>query len=232
MSLLNNGDIIAEVLVRNNRTTTDSFITDTNLFDWLRQAHTWASSFKKWPFTEGRVSTTWTGTEEISFEGYKADTIRFIQIGGKRLQKINFEDYQLMRENYPDANDRVYSDFSRILFINPSADVSGTLTAYGQFQPTLDPTDLAQETVFSSWDAEGNEAIVEKMTAYLKAREHLPDETKFHDDRAMQKLEEVAGRIGQEQFAYHSKNDDGMFKRMDVVNGGFEDEVFRRDQFS
>lgn len=231
MSLLNNGDIITEVLVRNNRTTTDSFITDSTLQDWLRMAHTWASSYKKWPFTEGRVSTTWTGSEEVSFEGYKADTIRFIQIGGKRLQKINFEDYQLMREKYPDTSERVYSDFSRILFINPSADVSGTLTAYGQFQPIIDPTSLTEETVFSSWDAEGNEAIVEKMTAYLKAREHLPDETKFHDERAAQKLEEVAGRIGQEQFAYHSKNDDGMFKRIDVISGDYEDDVIKRDQF-
>lgn len=231
MSLLNNGDIITEVLVRNNRTTTDSFITDTMLQDWLRQAHTWASGYKKWAFTEGRVSTTYTGSEEINFEGYKSDSIRFIQIDGKRFQKINFDDYQLFRENYPDSTDRVYSDFSRILFINPACGISGTLTAYGQYQPIIDPTDLAQETIFSSWDAEGNEAMVEKMTAYLKAREHLPDEAKFHDERAMQKLDEVVKKIGDEQFAYHSKNDDGMWKRIDVVNGDYEDDVIKRDQF-
>lgn len=230
MSILTTGDIMTEVLVRNNRTTTDSFITDAMLQDWLREAHTWASSQKKWPFTEGRVSTTYTGSEEISLEGYKADSLRFIQIGGKRLQKLNFEDYQIFREEEPNSNERVYSDFGRVVFVNPNVGLSGTLVAYGQYQPTLDPTDLTAETVFSSWDAEGNEAIIEKMTSYLKRREHLPDEAELHDQRATAKLEEVSTRIGQEQFAYHT-TDRSMFKRIDVIDGYREDEMFRRDQF-
>src|SRR3990167_4083415 len=53
-------DIFTEVLVRNNRTTTDGFITDTNLKAWYRDAHVWASAYHKWPFSEGRVSTTFT----------------------------------------------------------------------------------------------------------------------------------------------------------------------------
>lgn len=231
MSLLTNGDIITEVLVRNNRTTTDSFITDTMLQDWLRQSHIWATSYKKWPFTEGRVSTTYTTTEEWSFEGYKADSFRFIQVGGKRLQKINFEDYQIFREEQPDSTDKVYSDFGRIVFVNPNIDASGTLTAWGQYQPLLDPTDLTAETLFASWDAEGNEAIVEKMTAHLKRREHLPDEAELHDQRAANKLEEIYNRIAGEQFTYHDKGE-GMWKRVDVIEGGYQDDTLKRDQFN
>lgn len=221
---------MTEVLVRNNRTTTDSFITDAMLQDWLREAHTWACAYKKWPFTEGRVQTTYTGSEEITFEGYKADSFRFIQIGGKRLQKLNFEDYQIFKEEQPNANDRVYADFGRVVFVNPNCGLSGTLTAYGQYQPIIDPTDLTAETLFSSWDAEGNEAIIEKMTSYLKRREHLPDEAELHDQRASAKLEEISMRIGEEQFAYHT-TDRSMFKRIDVIDGFREDEMFRRDQF-
>ena len=230
MSILTTGDIMTEVLVRNNRTTTDSFITDTMLQDWLRQSHTWASGRKKWPFTEGRVSTTWSGTEEISFEGYKADSFRFVTIGDKMLQKLNFKDYKIMKDARPDASDRVYTDFGRILFINPSADVSGTLVAYGQYQPTIDPTDLTAETIFTSWDAEGNEAIIEKMTAYLKRREHLPDEAELHDQRASAKLEELSSMINEEQFAYQNKNS-SMWERVDVIDGSYYDDSIKRDQF-
>lgn len=230
MSINTAGDIITEVLVRNNRTTTDSFVTDTMLQDWLRDAHTWASAYKKWPNTEGRLSTTFTGTEEWFFEGYKADSIRFIKIGDKLLQKLNFKDYQTMKDERPDASDRVYSDFGRIVYINPSSDVSGTLVAYGQYQPVLDPTDLTAETIFSSWDAEGNEAIVAKMTSYLKHREHLPDEAVTFDQMASVKLEELWKRVGEEQFAYQNRNT-GMWSRIDVIDGSLYDDEIKRDQF-
>lgn len=222
---------MTEVLVRNNRTTTDSFVTDAMLQDWLRQSHTWACAFKKWPFTEGRVSTTFASVEEWSFEGLKADTVRFIQVGGKRHQKINFEDYQIYREEQSSGQDRIFTDFGRLLLVNPNTDATGTLVAYGQYQPIIDPTDLAAETLFSSWDAEGNEAIVEKMSAFLKRREHLADEAEVHDQRASNKLTEVYERIGDEQFAYHDKGE-GMWERIDVIDGGLRDELFKRDQFN
>lgn len=235
--MLNNlGDIMTEVLVRNNRSTTDSFINDTILQDWTRQAHKWAAAFHKWPFTEGRTSTTFTtgtgeNSDEWSFEGYKADSFRILQIGGKRLTKLNLADYQIFREEQPDGDDRVFSDFGRTVFINPNIDLSGTLTAWGQYEPVVDPTDLAATTVFSGYDEEGNEALVEKMSSYLKRREHLTAEAELHDKRASEKLEEIWKRIQDEQYAYQTHPDrGGMFERFDVLRGGPTDEI-KRDQF-
>ena len=235
MSILNNGDIITEVLVRNNRTTTDGFITDTMLFDWLREAHNWASSFRAWPFTEGRYSTTFTtgtgpNSDEWFIEGYKADSIRFLTIGGKNHQKLNFQDYLIFRDDTPEATDRVFSDHGRLVYVNPNTDASGTVVAYGQYQPLIDPTDLTAETVFSSWNAEGNEALIEKMTSYLKRREHLPDESELHDQRASAKLLELYDSIAKEQFTYQDKGE-GMWKHIDVVEGDYRDNLFKRNQF-
>lgn len=227
-----NGDIITEVLIRNNRTTADSSITDAMLKNWLRMAHTWACAQHKWPCTEGRVSTTWAGSEEITFEGYKMDSFRFVEIGGKKYQKVNFENYRQFREDRPGATDRIFSDYGRIMFINPNTGDSGTLVGYGQYQPVLDPTDLAAETVFSSWDAEANEGIVEKMSSYLKRRERQVGEAEAHDQRASLKLQEVAGRISEEQYAYQLRHGDGIFKRIDVIRGGFRDDLMNRDQFT
>ena len=228
----NRDDIFTQVLVRNNRTTTDSFITDTHLKSWFRDAHIWASSHRKWPMTEGRISTTYTTTEEWSFEGYKADSFRILQVGGSRLKKLNFEDYQTFREEEPSSDDRVYSDFGRLVFINPNIDLSGTLTAWGQYQPYIDVTDETGVTIFTDFDDEGNEAIVEKMSSYLKRREHLAEEAELHDNRAKVKLEEVYKRILDEQFKYQThESSGGMFERIDIIDGGLYGDTIDRDQF-
>lgn len=231
-------DIFTQVLVRNNRTTTDSFVTDTILKAWFRDATLWATSFHKWPFTEERdASTTWSGTEKVDYSSFgvefKADSIRILTIGdNKRMRKLNFEDYLIFREEESSATDRVFSDFGRTLYINPKADVSGTLAAFGQSEPTIDLTDETGTTAFSTYDDEGNEAIYEKMTSYLKTREHLPDEAQIHDARAMQKLEEVWKRVQEEQYQYHTHEArGGMFRRVDVLDGFYDDEGFKRDQF-
>lgn len=230
-------DIINEVLVRNNRTTTDSFITDDMLEDWLRQANNYCVSKYKWPLSEVRDSSlAWDGDEEVGYSefnvDFRADSIRILQIGGKRLRKTQFEEYQTQREEYPDAEERMFTDFSRILFINPNCGLSGTITAWGQYTPQVDPTDASATTIFSTFDEEGNEAMVEKMTSYLKRREHLPDEAELHDQRADQKLEGLYQKIQKEQYKYQSGRDsEGMWKRFDAIEGDFHDNLFNRDQF-
>lgn len=225
MALNTVGDLLTEILVRNNRTTTDSFITDTFLQGWIKDASNWSTSYKKWPFTEARdQSTSWSGTEEINYSTFnfkfRTDTIRILQIGGKRLQKLNFEDYQIFREAEPTGTDRVFSDFGRLLFINPYADVSGTLAVWGQSMPNLDTTDYTATTIFSNYDEEGNEAIVEKATGYLKRREHLTQEAELHDQRAAAKLDEIWKRIQDEQAMYQTHPDrGGQFQRFDVLSG-------------
>jgi len=224
-------DIITEVLVRNNRTTTDGFITNTMLTNWYTEANYWASDFEKWPFAEGRYSTTYTSTEEWSFEGYKADSIRFLTIGGEIYKKINFRNYKQLLADYTDYSDKVFSDYGKVVYINPGANGTGTLVVYGQYQPYIDITDENGTTVFSDWNEEANEAIVEKMTSSLKRREHLPDEAELHDQRAVLKLKEIWDKISKEQSEYQTQDDDGMFKRFDVLKGGFRDDLLNEDQF-
>lgn len=238
MSLRTVSDLITEVLVRNNRSTTDSFITDAMLQDWVRDANNYATTQYKWPLSEVRdKSLAWTGVEEIPYTDftvdYKADAIRILQIGDKRLQKTSFEEYLKFREEEPSANDRIFADFSRTLYINPNADVSGTIAAFGQYTPQIDPTDAAATTMFSTFDEEGNEAVVEKMSSYLKRREHLPDEAELHDQRTDVVLEKLWKKVQAEQYKYQTgPSSEGMWRRMDVLNGGFRDDIFNTDQFN
>lgn len=233
MALSNLGDIITETLVRNGRNTSTAGITDAIIGRWLQSAHTRAAAYKKWPFTEGRVSTTFAATEEWSFEGYKSDSFRIVTIGGKRLQKLDYTNYQIYREEEPSGNGRYFSDIGRIMVINPYIDLSGTLTAVGQYQPVaLDVTDLTASTIFTGFDEEGNEALVQIMTSYIKNRDNEAKDAEVYEKKAMDTLDRIWQRVLDEQFKYQTHPDSGgMFGRIDVINGGMAEEIFKRDQF-
>ena len=228
------GDILDQVLVRANVTTTATGLyTDAILKDWGNDAHRWAAAQRKWPFTEGRVSTTFASEETTYPEGWKSDSIRLLTIGGKAYQKLDFTSYQTFKEDRPDADDRVYSDFGGILYVNANG-TSGTMIAYGQYTPAeLDLSDLTSAsalTVFSDKDEEGNEAIVEEILKYAYIREKKPDEAQLHHQRAVDIVEGIWKRYSDEQFGYHSSGE-GMWKRIDVLQGASQEENLKRDQW-
>lgn len=240
MALNTVGDIITEVLVRNNRTTTDGFITDTTIQGWLKDAHVWASAYKKWPMTEGKYSTTSASlvtsaegfTTLVYPESFKADSIRLLTIGGKRFKKKNFYKFQQFVEDNPNDTSKIWTDYGRQILINPMAsDMSGTVVTWGQYTPTLDVTDMTAKTIFSDYDEQGNEAIVEKMTGYLDKREGKIAEAQLKDKEAKETLDAVKGLVDDEQFGYQDTQNEGMYKRIDIINGGFSEDLFRRDQW-
>lgn len=233
------GDIQTEFLIRNNRTTTDTFISDVTLNGWTTDAYTWVNAFAKWPYTEGRVSTTYTTAAlddngEVVFnypEGWKADSIRYLTIGGKRLQKLQPYEYQRFREDSPSDNKRVFTDFGLLLLINPNTGLSGSLMTWGQFTPLLDATDKTATTVYTGRAEDVNDAIVERMTAYLKRREHLIDEANLHEQTAAAKLQNHLKAISEEQAQYQAGDSQGMWKRLDILNGVNREDGFHRDRF-
>lgn len=229
---MNRGEIKTEVLVRSGKDTTSAWTSEAFLNDWINQAHRWAAGYKPWPFTEGRQSTTYTGAEEWNFEGVKSDSVRILQIDGKRFDKINFEDYQIFNEDQSSANDRVFSDFGNTLYINPRCGLSGTLTVWGQYQPSyiLDGDENDEtEMVFSPGSDEGNEAIIEKVLGNLYVRDDKQTAMQ-HYAMAEKQLQLLWGRISEEQFKYQTK-DRGMFRDFDVLEGDYTDNLSRRNQF-
>jgi hypothetical protein len=230
--MLNNiGEIKNTFLIRIQGNTSVSFYTDSILDDFLNQAHRFSAGYHKWPFTEGRVSTTYTTAEEWNFEGYKADSFRMIQVGGKMYEKKNFRDYQLYLEENPNGDDKIYSDYGRTLFINPYAGGSGTLVAYGQYMPAeLDTSVPTTETVFSPGEEEGNEAIVNLMLSYAKEREIDKNSSNDYYNKAVVILDNLWNKHQQEQYAYQT-HDTGMFKRIDILNGSEYGDEIKRNQF-
>ena len=234
---MNRGELKTEILVRSGKDTQSAWTSEAFLNDWINQNHRWAAGYKPWPFTEGRTSTTYASTEEWSFEGYKADSFRIMTIGGKKLKKLNFNDYLIFRETQPTGDDRVFSDFGGLVYVNPYVDLSGTLVAYGQYQPADIPdgdgsTADDADTVFSQYADEGNQAIIERTLGYIAMRDGDKGTMKEKYLLANNILDGIWQRIEDEQYNYETHPDSGgMFDRIDVLRGRFRNVDSSEDQF-
>lgn len=236
----NLGDLKESFLLRNQTSTLVAFYTDTILNTWIDDAHKFCAGYKKWTSTEGRASTTFASlvTNEDGYlrgeypEGWKSDSIRLMKIGGKEVGKRDFYKFTKFLEDYDSDDERIFSDYHRQYYVNPNIDLSGTVTVWGQFTPASLGGDPTATTVFSGSEEEANEAIVEIMMSYARKREKKLNESIAHINEAKRILEELWLRIKDEQFAYQSPPGDGIFKRFDVIEGGFLEDIFKRDQFS
>lgn len=236
-------NIIDQTLVRLGTSTTvsNSAYTDAIMNNWAESAHRWASEYHLWPFVERPDSTqTWSSATEIYAypSDFKTDTITFLQLGGKRHQKLNFEDYLTYREDFSTGQERVWADFGRNYYVNPNTDSSGTIQVWGIYTPAAwDFTDNTAKTVFSDADVSGNEAMVLEMLSYAKTREgklsrgrqSIGEGQSFHQ-QAEEILEKIWKRVEAKQFARLTKNR-GMFKRFDVLKGALREDLIKRDQF-
>ena len=229
------GGIKNAVLVKLGQATTSAYYTDAILDDWIDDAHKFATSYKKWSFTEGRISTTFSTsiTDDLNNyimeypEGWKADSIRLLQIGGKTYDKKNFYQFMKYREENPSDNEEIYSDYARRIYVNSVASPSGTMTCYGQYMPVrLDGTDPSTGTIFSNYDEDGNQAIVQEVLSYAAQREKKPQvEIQSYHQMAIEILDRLWNTIAGEQAMYQPTDGEGMWRRIDVVNGTFGDDL-------
>lgn len=232
-------DLKYAFLVRNGMDTTAAYYTDTILNKMADDAHQWAAGLYKWPVTEGRVSTTMASlyTDEDGYlvgvypEGWKPDTIRQLRIGGKKADKKNFAQFQDFLENNPQSNKRIFSDFGLRYYVNPNIDLSGTVTVWGQYAPASLGGDDTAVTVFSDFNQDANEAIVEKMLEFGMQKEKKTPEAKIFETASLNRLAAIWKHITDEQFAYQTTEGEGMFKRINVERGAIRDDLFKRDQF-
>ena len=102
---------------------------------------------------------------------------------------------------------------------------------WGQYTPAADITDENELTVFSGYEPDGNEAIVLEMLSYSMLREKKTQESIAYHKKATELLDIIWKRVTDEQFAYQSTDDDGMFKRIDVLGGALREDTLKRDQW-
>mgnify|MGYP001617717777 CR=1 FL=1 len=238
--ITNFSDLKTQIIVRTGISTSTAYFTDAIVNNWVKIAVRWAEGYRKWPMAEymDKSGVFTSGTEENSYPntGFKTDSIKMLKVGDDRFEKVNFKDYLAFREDYSSSEKKIFSDYRRTIYINPNC-ASGTIYAYGILMPTaIDVTDDSATsttgiTIFSTSEEEGNEAIVEMAMSYLKERERKLTETEYHRVKAKEILDELWKRIAGEQHAYLPKEGEGMFKRVDILEGEYYSDTNNPLQF-
>ena len=208
---------------------------ETELSRWLRLSRNEAVARNPWPFTEGRLEiASASGTEKYDYPLIlKSDSLRYLTVNDKRYDKKLFEDYLKYKEDYSSGSNKIYSDRNRVLYINHLADDFGnSIVCYGQVIVTGSVDSQTATTVFSTAEPEGDEAIIQ--LAYSKAlgseKMNKPTQAKKERSEAFEILDGIWKRIQDKQHTYQTK-DTSMFKRMDILGGGYEGEIRSRKQF-
>ncbi|MDD3999871.1 MAG: hypothetical protein PHX62_03135 [Bacilli bacterium] len=222
-------EICDQIVIRGGWNTTYT-VTEGNLNLLANKAHIFCAGYKKWAFTEGRVATTFASlvTTEDGYlageypEGWKSDSIKLLKIDGKQVDKKEFYKFTKFLEDNSGSTERFYSDFSRRYYINPNIDLSGTVTVWGQYTPASMTAETY--TIFNG-DTDGEEAIITMGMSYVYRRLGDEQNANIYEKTARTILEELYSRIQAEQYQYQSPPDDGMFKRFDVIEGGFADDL-------
>jgi hypothetical protein len=94
----------------------------------------------------------------------------------------------------------------------------------------MDITEHTSTTVFTDFDDEGNEAVLNEAMAFMKQRERKFTEAEYHHNKALEIMENVWKKYSDEQAMYQTKNR-SMFERFDVLGGDYYDDLIKRDQW-
>ena len=213
----------------------NDLFSETELVRWLNIAKNEAVARHPWPFTEGREEiASVAGQETYNYPtNMKSDSLRYLTVNDKRYEKLTFEDYLTYKEDYPSGTDRVYSDRNRTIYINVLAtDFTNSIVCYGQVEVTGAIDSTTSSTVFTTAEPEGDEAIVKLAYAKALGSDKIKDPSRAIKERAeaFQILDDIWGRIKEKAHTYRTKNR-SLFKRVDVLEGRYEDELYKRNQF-
>lgn len=213
----------------------NDLFTSTMLIRWLNLSKDEACARHEWPFTEGeRDIATTAGKEDYDYPtAMRSDSLRYLTVNDKRYEKLTFEDYLTYREDRSTGTDKFFSDRNRVLYINYLASgFGGSIVCYGQVFVSGAIDSASTTTVFSSGEPEGDEAIVKLAYAKALSSDKMKNPVKGQKERfeAFEILDGIWDRIITKQASYHTK-DRPLFKRFNVLKGGYEDELRNPNRF-
>lgn len=213
----------------------NDLFSETELVRWLSLSKDEAVARHPWPFTEGREElTSVAGQEKYDYPtNMKTGSLRYLTVNDKRYKKLLFEDYLTHLEDYSSCNEKIFSERNRIFYVNYNAtDFGNTIVCYGQVEVTGSVSSATSSSVFTMAEPEADEAIVKLAYSKALASDKMKNPAKARLERmeAFEILDGIWQRIIEKRHTYRTK-ERPLFKRINVLKGRYEDELFKRDQF-
>lgn len=185
---------------------------------WINLAIQRAWDYARWIFSEKAVYTQATNSEYYDYpDDFISDSINILKVEQKdgemvTYKKINFQDYQKYREEHPDGEDKVFSDFRRFYFINPNTFSAGKkIEIWGKkrAKKLVNDNDLLPFSPDTDDEENsGNEAIVKFAFAFALASEKMKEPVRAAREKAeaYDILAIIAEREKEEQAQYQTKD--------------------------
>ena len=190
-----------------------------------------AWDYKPWTFTQGKQTVTLTTplTTPFSYPNTMADESIFLVVvngvpwSGPQKGKRTFADYQLWLSNYPTDTSLIWSEYGRLIYLNPNAcSVGQSADLYGKsrFTKLSGDTDLLPFSPNADANEDsGNQAIIKLAYSFLLASDKKQD----FSNSAMQAKEAYAdldilwGIMGEKRAEMQPQNRP-MFNTQDMFN--------------
>lgn len=152
-------------------TSGDLFFSDAYIQRIVNRAVKWASNLYDWQQTQdARKRDTVAGQEYYNYpENWKTDSVYKLKVNNQSHDRVNFDEYDRYREdNSASAQDKIFSDFKRQIFVSPVPTSVVEMTVWGHAIPDTMSADA--DTHPFAGEAEIEEAIILYATGLAKKK--------------------------------------------------------------
>lgn len=162
-------ELIARLQVASN----SSLFPSSRITTLIQNAYKWATNLFIWPeLVRAKCTSTIANAEYYDYPSeFRTGTIIRLEIDGDPYDRKDYEDYMDYKENNPNTTKKMFANYGRFFFVNPtpSSNGSNNIDVWGAIQAdVLD--DSTDETIFTNSSPEGNEAVVERGFAIAMKR--------------------------------------------------------------
>lgn len=154
-------ELVAQLQVASN----SSLFPSTRITKLIQNAHKWATNLFIWTdLVKAKMTNTGANQEYYDYpEEFRSNTIVRLTVDDVSYERKNFEDYLAYKEDNSTSDLKMFANYGRYFFINPTPTSAGSnnLCIWGAVQADA-LSDATSETIFSGNKPEGNEAIVQR----------------------------------------------------------------------
>ena len=144
---------------------TSTYFTPTRIDSAIDDAYVMVASARPWgEIKKGFVTATVPNQEYYDYpNNCQSESIFRVSVDGDaKYKKMDFEDYLKTTEEFPDAPEKIFSEFGRQIFIHPvpTTTTPANLVFWGVIQAASLTSD-SDVTMFTDWCDALNEAIMQ-----------------------------------------------------------------------
>lgn len=159
-------DLESELTSRLQSASNSTLYPTDRITELIQNAYVWTTQLFTWrDLLTAKSTTTQLNINYYDYpDDFRTGTIFRLEVGGEEYDRVSYEDFLSYLKDNSGTTKKIFANFKRWYFINPSPSSAGTsIDIWGSYNVIA--SDLSEETsktIFSDNKQEGNEAVVKK----------------------------------------------------------------------